>query len=154
MFVHYNFHNGNTVLTIVQSNLTKGRIAMHFPVGRSAPTRVSTQKKSHGLFSLFCSKLLCCQTQTSVAVGMLAMRPKNDKVVAEISHNLHELTVCIKFLLMPISHRRPTPRQFRGVADVSPRQTVLSVSRPLRRCELDSRQLKTVADRKFEVLTR
>jgi len=29
--------------------------------------------------------------------------------------------------------------------------TVLSVSRPLRRCELDSRQLKTVADRKFEV---
>ena len=28
-------------------------------------------------------------------------------------------------------------------------KTVLSVSRPLRRCELDSRQLKTVADRKF-----
>ena len=33
-------------------------------------------------------------------------------------------------------------------------QTVLSVSRPLRRCELDSRQLRTVADRKFEVWTR
>ena len=33
-------------------------------------------------------------------------------------------------------------------------KTVLSVSRPLRRCELDSRQLKTVADRKFEVWTR
>jgi len=30
-------------------------------------------------------------------------------------------------------------------------KTVLSVSRPLRRCELDSRQLKTVADRKFVV---
>ena len=30
-------------------------------------------------------------------------------------------------------------------------KTVLSVSRPLRRCELDSRQLKTVADGKFEV---
>jgi len=30
------------------------------------------------------------------------------------------------------------------------KKTVLSVSRPLRRCELDSRQLKTVADRKFE----
>ena len=29
-------------------------------------------------------------------------------------------------------------------------KTVLSVSRPFRRCELDSRQLKTVADRKFE----
>jgi len=29
-----------------------------------------------------------------------------------------------------------------------------SVSRPLRRCELDSRQLKTVADRKSEVWTR
>jgi len=28
-------------------------------------------------------------------------------------------------------------------------QTILSVSRPLQRCELDSRQLKTVADRKF-----
>jgi len=33
-------------------------------------------------------------------------------------------------------------------------KTVLSVSRPLRRCELDSRQLKTVADRKSEVSTR
>ena len=33
-------------------------------------------------------------------------------------------------------------------------KTVLSVSRPLRRCELDSTQLKTVADRKFEVWTR
>ena len=30
-------------------------------------------------------------------------------------------------------------------------KTVLSASRPLRRCELDSRQLKTVADGKFEV---
>ena len=30
-------------------------------------------------------------------------------------------------------------------------KTVLSVSCPLWRCELDSRQLKTVADRKFEV---
>ena len=30
-------------------------------------------------------------------------------------------------------------------------KTVLSVSRPLRRCQLDSRQLKSVADRKFEV---
>ena len=30
-------------------------------------------------------------------------------------------------------------------------KTVLSVSRPLRRYELDFRQLKTVADRKFEV---
>jgi len=30
-------------------------------------------------------------------------------------------------------------------------KTVLSVSRPIRRCELDSRQLKTIADRKFEV---
>jgi len=30
-------------------------------------------------------------------------------------------------------------------------KTVLSVSRPLRRCELDYRQLKTVADRKSEV---
>jgi len=30
-------------------------------------------------------------------------------------------------------------------------KTVLSVSRTLRWCELDSRQLKTVADRKFEV---
>jgi len=29
--------------------------------------------------------------------------------------------------------------------------TVLSVSRPFRRCELDSRQLKTVADRRSEV---
>jgi len=33
-------------------------------------------------------------------------------------------------------------------------KTVLSVSRTLRRCELDSRQFKTVADRKFEVRTR
>jgi len=34
-------------------------------------------------------------------------------------------------------------------------KTVLSASRPLRRCELDnSRQLKTVADRKYEVWTR
>jgi len=33
-------------------------------------------------------------------------------------------------------------------------KTVLSVSRPLWRCELDGRQLKTVADRKFEVWTR
>jgi len=33
-------------------------------------------------------------------------------------------------------------------------KTVLSVSRPFRRCELDSRQLKTVADRKSEVSTR
>jgi len=33
-------------------------------------------------------------------------------------------------------------------------KTVSSVSRPLRRCELDSRQLKTVADKKFEVWTR
>ena len=33
-------------------------------------------------------------------------------------------------------------------------KTVLSVSRPFRRGELDSRQLKTVADRKFEVWTR
>ena len=33
-------------------------------------------------------------------------------------------------------------------------KTFLSVSRPLRRCELDSRQLKTVADGKFEVWTR
>jgi len=33
-------------------------------------------------------------------------------------------------------------------------KTVLSVSRPLRRCELGSRQLKTVADRKFEFWTR
>ena len=33
-------------------------------------------------------------------------------------------------------------------------KTVLSVSRPLRRCELDSRQLKTDADRKSEVRTR
>ena len=33
-------------------------------------------------------------------------------------------------------------------------KAVLSVSRPLRRCELDSRQLKTVADRKFEIGTR
>jgi len=33
-------------------------------------------------------------------------------------------------------------------------KTVLSVSRPLRRCELDSRQLKTVADRKSEDWTR
>ena len=32
-------------------------------------------------------------------------------------------------------------------------KTVLSVSRPLRRCELDSRQLETVADRKLEVWT-
>jgi len=31
--------------------------------------------------------------------------------------------------------------------------TVLSVSRPLRRCERDSRQLKTVADKKFEFRT-
>jgi len=30
-------------------------------------------------------------------------------------------------------------------------KTVLSLSRPLPRCELDFRQLKTVADRKFEV---
>jgi len=30
-------------------------------------------------------------------------------------------------------------------------KTVLSVERPLGRCELDSRQLKTVADRKSEV---
>ena len=30
-------------------------------------------------------------------------------------------------------------------------KTVLSVSRPLRRCVLDSRRLETVADRKFEV---
>jgi len=30
-------------------------------------------------------------------------------------------------------------------------KTVLSVSRPLRRCKLDSRQLKTVVVRKFEV---
>ena len=30
-------------------------------------------------------------------------------------------------------------------------KTVLPVSRPLLRCELDPRQLKTVADRKFEV---
>ena len=30
-------------------------------------------------------------------------------------------------------------------------KTVLSVSRPQRRCELGSRQLKTVADRKFEL---
>jgi len=30
----------------------------------------------------------------------------------------------------------------------------LSVSRPLRRYELDSRQLKTVADKKFELWTR
>ena len=33
-------------------------------------------------------------------------------------------------------------------------KTVLSVSRPLRRCELDFRQLKTVAERKFDVWTR
>ena len=33
-------------------------------------------------------------------------------------------------------------------------KTVLSASRPLRWCELDSRQLGTVADRKFEVRTR
>ena len=33
-------------------------------------------------------------------------------------------------------------------------KTVLSVSRPPRRCELDSRQLKTVADRTFEDWTR
>jgi len=33
-------------------------------------------------------------------------------------------------------------------------QTVLSVSRPLLRCELDSRQHKTVVDRKFDVWTR
>jgi len=33
-------------------------------------------------------------------------------------------------------------------------KAVLSVSRPLRRRELDSRQLETVADRKFEVWTR
>ena len=33
-------------------------------------------------------------------------------------------------------------------------KTVLCVSRPLRWCELDSRQLKIVADRKFEVWTR
>jgi len=33
-------------------------------------------------------------------------------------------------------------------------KTVFSVSRPLRRCELDSRHLKTVADRKYEVCTR
>jgi len=33
-------------------------------------------------------------------------------------------------------------------------KTLLSVSRPLRRCELDSRQLKTVVVRKFEVRTR
>jgi len=35
-----------------------------------------------------------------------------------------------------------------------PDKTVLSLSRPLRRCELDSRQLKTVAHRKLEVWTR
>jgi len=30
-------------------------------------------------------------------------------------------------------------------------KTVLSMTRPIRRCELDSRQLKAVADRKCEV---
>ena len=39
-----------------------------------------------------------------------------------------------------------------GMEIPSPRQPCcLSLTRLLQRCELDSRQLKTVADRKFEV---
>ena len=45
-------------------------------------------------------------------------------------------------------HVMPTHRQ------VIPDKTVLSVSCLSRRCELDSRRLKTVADRKYEVKTR
>jgi len=45
--------------------------------------------------------------------------------------------------------RTQTYTQFTPQA--TPDKTVLSVSRLPQRCELDSRQLKTVADRKFEV---
>jgi len=52
-----------------------------------------------------------------------------------------------------VEHRHNTLADLKLIYTVKPdtKKTVLSVSRPLRWCELDSRQLKTVADRKFEV---
>jgi len=64
--------------------------------------------------------------------------PKPSSIRSDVSI---ELRTCDELQRCPRSPSRIKV----GVIDV------LSVSRPLQRCELDSRQLKTVADRKSEV---
>ena len=109
--------------------------------GPSAPesSTLTTRLSSHPVIIVGCVKSKPMTAMTAVSVGV---------TIGNMTGHLPPGLLSPR----PTQRRRQLPR----VTANSHRharhdKTVLSVSRPRRRCELDSRQLKTVADRKSEV---
>ena len=131
-------------MNILPKTVTRQRRDCDLNPGPSAPesSRLTTRLSSHPVIIVGCVKSKPMTAMTAVSVGV---------TIGNMTGHLPP------GLLSPRpTHRR---RQLPRVTANSHRharhdKTVLSVSRQRRRCELDSRQLKTVADRKSEVRTR
>jgi len=107
---------------------------------------------------------LCLSVRLTVCPCLLFTSVSRDKTAEPTEMYLDYGLVIVIIIIMQrltrrvsiirtMNRRRPQRLYHKTVSHRHARQdkTALSVSRPLRRCELDSRQLKIVADWKFEV---